>query len=194
MAKLNSWLCSEAVSGKQEELAGLAWVLGLHERLKVTAVALEELFCACIQDPVRVWFNFRPPTHKPFKVAVFIILQMKTSDCGKLVTCSMSHVLWSKQGSGMQMLEAPGLFSRIPSAVSQGSCRTDDGYHLSRSLRGCAHQEASCARIQGLVEIFEDQGGGSYIMRGEYGKVKRGGSHPERCRLHRSVLFFTSCI
>lgn len=54
MAKLNSWLCSEAVSGKQEELAGLAWVLGLHERLKVTAVALEELFCACIQDPVRV--------------------------------------------------------------------------------------------------------------------------------------------
>ena len=54
MAKLDSWLCSEAVSGKQEELAGLAWVLGLHERLKVTAVALECLFCACTQDPVRV--------------------------------------------------------------------------------------------------------------------------------------------
>lgn len=61
--------------------------------------------------------------HKPFKVAVFIILQMKTSDYGKLVTCSMSHVLWSKQGSGMQMLETPGLSSRIPHAVSQGSCR-----------------------------------------------------------------------
>lgn len=61
--------------------------------------------------------------HKPFKVAVFIILQMKTSDCGKLVTCLMSHVLWSKQGSGMQMLEAAGLSSIIPHEVSQGSYR-----------------------------------------------------------------------
>ena len=59
----------------------------------------------------------------------------------------MSHVLWDKQGAGMQRRVEPQDRSPEPPMQDARAPVGRDGYYLNRALRGHAIQEAPCATV-----------------------------------------------